>query len=76
MLANFRGVAAATSNSVSTNIPQAVLPALATLAGSDTLTLESLSFDPDLPDPEEFEYIDDDDATPGPIGDKSRRADD
>ena len=53
VLANFRGVAAATSNSVSTNIPQAVLPALATLAGSDTLTLESLSFDPDLPDPEE-----------------------
>jgi LCP family protein required for cell wall assembly len=53
VLANFRGVAAATSNSVSTNIPQAVLPALATLAGSDTLTLESLSFDPDLPDPGE-----------------------
>ena len=53
VLANFRGVAAATTNSVSTNIPQAVLPALATLAGSDTLTLESLSFDPDLPDPEE-----------------------
>ena len=33
VLANFRGVAAATTNSVSTNIPQAVLPALATLAG-------------------------------------------
>ncbi|WNG92036.1 DUF6350 family protein [Mycobacterium sp. ITM-2016-00318] len=33
-------------------------------------------FEDDLPDPEEFEYIDDDDATPGPIGDKSRRADD
>ncbi len=30
----------------------------------------------DLPDPEDFEYIDDDDAAPGPIGDKSRRADD
>ena len=30
-----------------------MLPALATLAGSDTLTLESISFDPDLPDPEE-----------------------
>ena len=53
VLTNFRGVAAATTNSVSTNIPQAVLPALATLAGVDTLTLESLSFDPDLPDPEE-----------------------
>ena len=33
-------------------------------------------FEDDLPDPEDFEYIDDDDATPGPIGDKSRRADD
>ena len=48
------GVAAATTNSVSTNIPQAVLPALVTLAGEwSTLTLESVSFDPNLPDPEE-----------------------
>ena len=53
VLTNFRAVAAATTNSVSTNIPQAVLPALVTLAGVDTLTLESLSFDPNLPDPEE-----------------------
>jgi hypothetical protein len=30
----------------------------------------------DLPDPEDFEYIDDDDATPGPIGDQRRPADD
>ena len=51
VLTNFRAVAAATTNSVSTNIPQEVLPALATLAGVDTLTLESVSFDPDLPDP-------------------------
>jgi polyisoprenyl-teichoic acid--peptidoglycan teichoic acid transferase len=53
VLANFRAVAAATTNSVATNIPQAVLPALVSLAGVDTLTLESVSFDPDLPDPEE-----------------------
>ncbi|HWM57925.1 MAG TPA: LCP family protein [Pseudonocardia sp.] len=53
VLSNFRAVAAATTNSVSTNIPQAVLPALVTLAGVDTLTLESLSFDPNLPDPNE-----------------------
>jgi uncharacterized protein DUF6350 len=30
----------------------------------------------DLPDPEDFQYIDDDDATPGPIGDQRRPADD
>ena len=53
VLTNFRAVAAATTNSVATNIPQAVLPALATLAGKDTLTLESVSFDPNLPDPDE-----------------------
>ena len=53
VLSNFRGVAAATTNSVSTNIPQAVLPALVTLASSDTMTLESVSFDPNLPDPNE-----------------------
>lgn len=33
-------------------------------------------FDDDLPDPEDFEYIDDEDAAPGPIGDQPRRADD
>jgi LCP family protein required for cell wall assembly len=49
ILTNFQGVASATSNSVSTNIPQAVLPALAKLAGN--VTLESVSFDPSLPDP-------------------------
>ena len=35
-----------------------------------------VDFHDDLPDPEDFEYIDDDDAAPGPIGDKSRPADD
>jgi LCP family protein required for cell wall assembly len=49
ILTNFQGVASATTNSVSTNIPQAVLPALAKLAGN--VTLESVSFDPSLPDP-------------------------
>ena len=33
-------------------------------------------FDDDLPDPEDLDYIDDDDATPGPIGDQRRPADD
>ena len=30
----------------------------------------------DLPDPEDLEYIDDDDATPGPIADQTRPPDD
>jgi hypothetical protein len=33
-------------------------------------------FDDHLPDPEDLEYIDDDDATPGRTGDQSRPADD
>ena len=33
-------------------------------------------FDDHLPDPEDLEYIDDDDATPGRTGDKGRPADD
>jgi LCP family protein required for cell wall assembly len=54
LLANFQGVAAATTNSVATNIPQAVLPALAALAGNPGgISLESVSFDPNLPDPSE-----------------------
>jgi polyisoprenyl-teichoic acid--peptidoglycan teichoic acid transferase len=53
LLANFQGVASATTNSVSTNIPQAVLPALAALAGEGGVSLESVSFDPNLPDPSE-----------------------
>jgi LCP family protein required for cell wall assembly len=51
LLTNFQGVAKATTNSVSTNLPQQVLPALVSLAGSGNLSLESVSFDPNLPDP-------------------------
>jgi LCP family protein required for cell wall assembly len=52
LLTNFQSVAAATTNSISTNIPQAVLPALASLASADGgVQLESISFDPNLPDP-------------------------
>jgi LCP family protein required for cell wall assembly len=54
MLTNFQGVAAATTNSISTNIPQEVLPALASLAGAEGgIQLDSISFDPNLPDPSE-----------------------
>lgn len=53
LLANFQDVAKATTDSVSTNIPQQVLPALASLAGAESLSLESVSFDPDLADPTE-----------------------
>jgi polyisoprenyl-teichoic acid--peptidoglycan teichoic acid transferase len=52
ILTNFQGIAAATTNSVSTNLPQDVLPALISLAGSSgSIKLESVSFDPSLPDP-------------------------
>jgi polyisoprenyl-teichoic acid--peptidoglycan teichoic acid transferase len=51
LLTNFQGVAKATTNSVATNIPQQVLPALVSLAGEGNLALESVSFDPNLPDP-------------------------
>jgi polyisoprenyl-teichoic acid--peptidoglycan teichoic acid transferase len=54
LLANFQGVAAATTGSVSTNIPQQVLPALVKVADSvGTVALESVSFDPNLADPSE-----------------------
>jgi LCP family protein required for cell wall assembly len=54
LLTNFQGVAAATTNSVSTNIPQQVLPALVKVADSaGTVALESVSFDPNLADPNE-----------------------
>ncbi|HXV94657.1 MAG TPA: LCP family protein [Pseudonocardia sp.] len=56
LLTNFQGVARATTDSVSTNIPQRVLPALVALAGdtgSGGIPLESVSFDPNLPDPSE-----------------------
>jgi LCP family protein required for cell wall assembly len=51
MLTNFQGVAAATTNSVATNIPQEVLPGLVGVAANG-VNLESISFDPNLPDPE------------------------
>jgi hypothetical protein len=47
-------VAAAATDSVSTNIPQQVLPALVKVADSaGTVALESVSFDPNLADPSE-----------------------
>jgi LCP family protein required for cell wall assembly len=51
LLTNFQAVASATTNSVSTNVPQQVLPALVSLAGGG-VQLESISFDPNLPDPD------------------------
>jgi LCP family protein required for cell wall assembly len=54
LLTNFQAVASATTNSVSTNIPQQVLPALVKVAdGAGTVALESVSFDPNLADPGE-----------------------
>ncbi|MGE3287390.1 MAG: LCP family protein [Pseudonocardia sp.] len=51
LLTNFQAVAQATTASVSTNIPREVLPALVALAGGDGFTLDSIAFDPNLPDP-------------------------
>jgi LCP family protein required for cell wall assembly len=54
VLTNFQEIASATTDSVATNVPQEVLPALIALAGDGgSLNLESVSFDPNLPDPEE-----------------------
>jgi polyisoprenyl-teichoic acid--peptidoglycan teichoic acid transferase len=54
LLANFQAVAAATTDSVSTNIPQQVLPALVKVAdNAGTVALSSVSFDPNLADPGE-----------------------
>jgi LCP family protein required for cell wall assembly len=54
LLTNFQAVANATTNSVSTNIPQQVLPALVKVADNPGATaLESVSFDPNLADPGE-----------------------
>ncbi|MGD9525727.1 LCP family protein [Pseudonocardia sp.] len=51
LLTNFQAVARATTASVSTDVPREVLPALVALAGGDGFTLESIAFDPNLPDP-------------------------
>lgn len=54
VLRNFQAIAAATTDSLSTNIPQSALPALVALAGkARERPLESVSFDPSLPDPGE-----------------------
>ena len=53
VITRFQDIAAATSNSVATNIPQEVLGALVALAGDKPLALQSISFDPNLPDPNE-----------------------
>ncbi len=52
LLANFQAIASATTGSVSTDIPQNVLPALVSLADG-SLNLESVAFDPNLPDPDQ-----------------------
>jgi polyisoprenyl-teichoic acid--peptidoglycan teichoic acid transferase len=51
VLAHFQAIATATTNTVTTNIPQEVLPSLASLAGRESVQLDSISFDPNLPDP-------------------------
>jgi LCP family protein required for cell wall assembly len=52
VLTHFRSVAAATADSVTTDIPQSLLPALLTLADEQPPRLRAVSFDPDLPDPD------------------------
>lgn len=52
LLGRFRAIAAAATDNVSTNIPQDVLPKLASLAG-DGVNLQSVTFDPNLVDPGE-----------------------
>jgi polyisoprenyl-teichoic acid--peptidoglycan teichoic acid transferase len=52
VLKNFQAVASATTDSVSTNIPQELLAPLVTLAGkAKGIPMESIAFDPNLPDP-------------------------
>lgn len=52
LLANFQSIAQATTDSVSTDIPQQALPALLSIADGP-LQLESVAFDPNLPDPDQ-----------------------
>ena len=51
VVAHFRQVTAAAAASISTNIPQSLLPALLALADEHRPVLRSVAFDPDLPDP-------------------------
>lgn len=52
VVGHFQEIASATSNSVSTNVPQEVVGQLVALVGEHTPTLQSVSFDPNLPDPD------------------------
>jgi hypothetical protein len=51
VVAHFQQVTAAAAESISTNIPQSLLPALFGLADEHRPVLRSVAFDPDLPDP-------------------------
>ena len=51
VVAHFRQVTAAAAASITTNIPQSLLPALLALADEHRPVLRSVAFDPDLPDP-------------------------
>ncbi|MFC4949323.1 LCP family protein [Pseudonocardia sp. GCM10023141] len=53
VLARFQAIVAATTDSVATNIPQEVLPSLVSLLGGKAITLDSVSFDPNLPNRDE-----------------------
>ncbi|GAA3223159.1 hypothetical protein GCM10017691_09910 [Pseudonocardia petroleophila] len=52
LLTNFQSIARATTDSVSTDIPQQALPALLSVADAP-IQLESVAFDPNLPDPDQ-----------------------
>ena len=51
LISHFNEIAAATTNGVATNIPQEVLGSLVSLAADKPPTLQSIAFDPTLPDP-------------------------
>ena len=51
IVAHFQQVTAAAAASITTNIPQSLLPALLALADEHRPVLRSVAFDPDLPDP-------------------------
>ena len=51
VVAHFQQVTAAAAASITTNIPQSLLPALLALADEHRPVLRSVAFDPDLPEP-------------------------
>ncbi|WP_316688999.1 LCP family protein [Pseudonocardia sp. H11422] len=51
LLTNFQSVAAVATDNVVTNLPQDVLPRLVSLFGDGGVNLQSVAFDPSLPDP-------------------------